>query len=131
MTAYLTLTVPGRPVPKARPRMGANGNVYTPRRTQNAEHDIGWAAKRIIRGRKTAKPVAVTCIFYVPARTKGDVDNLLKTVLDGLNGIAYVDDSQVVQASALIVVDSADPRTDITVTELPGVPHALTAGSPA
>ncbi len=131
MTAFLTLTVPGRPIPKARPRKGANGHFYTPRQTQDAEEGIGWQAKRIVRGRKATGPVAVSVVFYVPQRAKGDVDNLLKTVLDGLNGVAYVDDSQVVRASALIVLDPANPRIELTITELPGVPHALTTGSPA
>ena len=31
--------------------------------------------------------------------TTPDVDNILKIVLDGLNGVAYADDSQVVEAA--------------------------------
>jgi Holliday junction resolvase RusA-like endonuclease len=31
---------------------------------------------------------------------KPDTDNLLKAVLDGLNGIAWADDSQVIRVSA-------------------------------
>ncbi len=130
MTAFLEMVVPGRPVPKARPRVGANGNVYTPRETAEAEGAVGWAAKVKVRGRKATGPLAVTAIFYVTGRRKGDIDNLLKTVLDGLNKIAYADDSQVVRAEALIVIDPANPRTEITVTQLP-VPHALTAGGTA
>ena len=125
---YLQLTVPGRPVPKARPRIGTNGHVYTPTETKNAEDAIGWAARGALRGHKPVTgPVSVTAVFHVADRRRRDVDNLLKTVLDGLNRIAWHDDSQVVLVSALIVLDRTNPRTEITVTELPGVPCALTA----
>jgi crossover junction endodeoxyribonuclease RusA len=128
VSAFLQMTVPGRPVPKARPRMGANGHVYTPAETKAAEGAIGWAARSILRGRRPASgPLLVTAVFYVADRRRRDVDNLLKTVMDGLNRIAWDDDSQVVQVSALIVLDRLDPHTEVTVTELPGVPCALTA----
>ena len=32
-------------------------------------------------------------LFY---NTKGDVDNLAKSILDGLNGVLYLDDKQIV-----------------------------------
>lgn len=129
MSAYLRFTVPGRPVPKGRPRLGANGHVYTPRETQDAEDSIGWAGRRALRSRKpVAGPVSVTATFYVADRRRRDLDNLVKTVLDGLNGIAWADDSQVVALSSLVVLDPSNPRTDVTVTELPGTPCAIAAG---
>ncbi|OXE37422.1 MAG: hypothetical protein CGW95_01600 [Phenylobacterium zucineum] len=37
-----------------------------------------------------------------------DIDNLAKAVLDGLNGVAYVDDRQVISLSArLVAAESA------------------------
>ncbi len=131
MTLFLELTVPGQPVPKARPRIGANGHVYTPAETKDAEGRIAWAAKGKVRGLKVAGPVSITVAFYVRDRRRRDVDNLLKTVLDGLNGIAWTDDSQVVHVNAWVFVDPANPRTELAIHQLPGVPHALTTGSPA
>jgi crossover junction endodeoxyribonuclease RusA len=130
VSTFLTLTVPGRPVPKARPRMGANGHVYTPAETKAAEGAVGWAARGALRSTKpTTEPLSITVEFHVADRRRRDVDNLLKTVLDGLNTIAFKDDSQVVHVDALIVVDPANPRTEITIREIPGVPYAI--GSPA
>lgn len=75
------ITIPGRPVPKARPRLGVKGRtayIYT------------------AAGCKPVKaPVAVVLNVYI--KCKLDADNIAKSVLDGLNGIAYEDDEQVVE----------------------------------
>lgn len=94
----IELVIPGRPVPKGRPRLGASG-VYTPRATRDAEDRIAWAcrAKRIRLG---ARPVRITIDFY-GAHWAADVDNLVKLVLDGLQaGGAIANDRQVVKLSA-------------------------------
>lgn len=43
----------------------------------------------------TDKPVMVVIKLYPPDRRKRDLDNYLKSLLDSLTGIAYVDDSQI------------------------------------
>ena len=43
----------------------------------------------------TAKPVLVMIKLYPPSKRKYDLDNMLKSLLDSLIGIAYVDDSQI------------------------------------
>ena len=43
----------------------------------------------------TDKPVMVIIKIYPPTRRKFDVDNMLKSLLDSLIGIAYVDDEQI------------------------------------
>lgn len=44
--------------------------------------------------------VAVTIYVFVQSGRHGDIDNYVKAVLDGLNGVAYLDDRQVVQVFA-------------------------------
>lgn len=42
------------------------------------------------------KPVRLTFVVYRPDNRRRDLDNLLKSMLDSLTGILYLDDSQVV-----------------------------------
>jgi Holliday junction resolvase RusA-like endonuclease len=52
--------------------------------------------------------------------TKPDLDKLLRSVLDALTGIIWVDDSQVVMISAR--KDFGQPGATITVSEIDGLP---------
>ena len=61
-------------------------------------------------------PVVVTLTLYRPAK-RGDLDNRVKVLLDALNGIAYRDDSQVVELHAYRREDRANPRVEVDVME--------------
>ena len=109
--------VDGNPVPKKRARTIAlpNGKVrtYTPKETVAYEQLIGlsWRGTRGFAG-----PVKVT-LAVVEGRTghPADLDNYLKSVLDGLNGIAWKDDKQVVVISAGIIRGDDKPGIDVIV----------------
>jgi Holliday junction resolvase RusA-like endonuclease len=71
--------------------------------------------------------VALGVVFYLPRPTSvkiakrprpsvtPDLDKLLRTVLDALTGIAYLDDAQVVQVTALkSYADHRSPGVSIT-----------------
>ena len=60
-------------------------------------------------------PVAVSVIAYRPRR-RGDIDNLAKAILDGLNGYAYEDDAQVVHLSMTRYDDARNPRILVRVS---------------
>lgn len=114
--ASIQFTVPGRPQGKARPRF-ADGHAYTPQSTRHFERTVAMAAARVIRhasGWSQAGPKAVYITAYFPvARSlskaekarrigstythKPDSDNIAKAILDGINGVAFADDSQVVE----------------------------------
>lgn len=92
--AYYKIEIQTRPVPKARPRLGANGRMYTPRKTKEFEELIGWTTRSVVR-KPIEKPVKVNIDVY--SKTKADIDNVAKAILDGLSGVAFLDDRQVVE----------------------------------
>jgi Holliday junction resolvase RusA-like endonuclease len=112
-----TLTVPGTPTGKARPRF-ANGRTFTPRETVLAEQAIRCAWEDAGSPRMPDGPVELDVHLFVerpqghfkrdgslnaegmrnlePFRRKPDLDNAVKLVMDALNGRAWRDDVQVV-----------------------------------
>ena len=125
------------PYPKGRPKVARNGHVYTPTATREYEELI--VSEWNIQHGKAApieNPIAVRVMFYMPipkatskkARErmaaglevpakKPDIDNLLKAVLDALNGKCYHDDNQLVEISAKKLY-STEPRTEVFISEL-------------
>lgn len=117
-----SFVVPGIPVPKARPRLGKGGHVYTPTKTVEAEAAIRSCAE--IAGVKVITGALRMAVEFQmgPANDRAypalrpDADNLAKTVLDALNRVAYRDDAQIVE---LVVVKSwGEPKTLIDIHEL-------------
>ena len=112
MTAF---TVPGRPVPKERPRFNTRtGHAYTPRRTQEYESRVGWHA-RLARVPMSEGDVAVKITLY--GKRRSDADNCAKSILDSLQGIAYVNDKQVVRLQ--VEWQQGDERAEIEIEEAP------------
>ena len=128
--------VEGPPQGKARPRFSRKSQtVYTPSKTAAYEKEIANAYRRA-DGKLFKKgcylAVSVEAYFTVPKSfskvkvgqavsgdlrpdKKPDVDNILKAVLDGLNGTAYEDDSQVVSAKCIKWYDSSHSEGHIVV----------------
>lgn len=103
--------VPGKPQAKQRPRVGKGGRIYTPRETAEYEAKVGMSF-RLAEGTPIPKEVAVRVEIHVwkdkvevvvepaPDRrhtARADLDNIAKSVLDGLNGVAFEDDRQVAE----------------------------------
>lgn len=100
--------VPGVPIAKQRPRVTITrrGRVYayTPRETREWEQVVGWEARRHWTGDPHEGPLEIWLEFYFPRPRRGrspwplvDVDNAGKAVLDGLKGVVYPNDVQVVK----------------------------------
>lgn len=114
MNTY-TFTIPGAPVGKERPRKGKYGNFYTPPKTKAFEQQVALFAQEAC---PDMIPVLTICHLDVkwhlnkyceeelevtivqtdefPSKKKcPDGDNVLKSIADGLQGIAYKNDSQI------------------------------------
>lgn len=109
-------TIKGEPRGKGRPRFMKTGRVYTPTETAQYESLVGLSYRNSARGYKFTSPVRVTVkAFHKPPKGKSkrvtedmlngrilptkkpDADNVAKIILDGLNKVAWEDDTQVVE----------------------------------
>lgn len=108
MAERFTFEVRGRVVGSARPRVTRRG-TYIPQKTRDYRNRIKGAFMEA-GGMRRSGPVSVRVYVYrelpksrpkrvesEPDTFKPDVDNIAKNVLDALNGIAWDDDSQVVE----------------------------------
>jgi len=118
----IRVIVPGRPVPKGRPRLGVRDRkafVYTPERTKAYEETVGWHARAAVQGDALECPVAVVIDLYLYGKQRIDVDNCAKSILDGMNGIVYADDNQVedLRVRKLRVKNRKRERVEIEIRE--------------
>lgn len=110
----------GQPVPKGRPRFDPRSRrAYTPKRTVAYEKDVATLAaiRRPALWPLSARYELELLIFHGDAR-KRDGTNVLKSIEDALNGIAWVDDSQIRKATWEDAIDRDNPRVEITITVL-------------
>ena len=93
-----TLTVPGDPQSKGRPRVFQGHGVTDPN-TRHAEQKVRAAFQSAYPDwTPIAGPVRVSLEFWMKSRRNRDWDNLAKLATDALNGIAYKDDAQILEA---------------------------------
>ena len=133
----ITLTIPGEPVAKGRPRMMKSGIAFTPNKTRNYEtlvkelYIIENRDKPMLEGQLSASIYAHFTIpksaskknrekmleWEIRPTKRPDLDNIAKAVLDALNGLAYQDDSQIV-ALEVCKYYSDKPRVIVEIREV-------------
>jgi Holliday junction resolvase RusA-like endonuclease len=88
------------PVPKGRPRFG-RGFVFTDKKTSGFERAIKLASlKQLKKLRPFQCRVQVSSVFGLSTARRVDLDNLIKSLWDGLNGVVWKDDWQVFRTAA-------------------------------
>lgn len=136
----IKFTVPGEPVAKARPRVtiaGGRAHAYTPAKTAAYEQLVAvYAAAAMKNAPLLEHPVRLTLGIYCkvpgswskkrkadalagierPAK-KPDTSNILKGIEDGMNGIVWVDDCQVVELVCSKHY-ALEPYVSVTVTSV-------------
>ena len=131
----IAFTVDGDPRGKGRPRFAPGRRAYTDPKTRAYETAIGYAARAAMRGREPLGGlVAVDLVVRLlppvrtpkarraalladggPIRGRFDLDNVTKAILDGVNGIAFADDRQVVALTARQVAAEI-PGVDVVIS---------------
>jgi crossover junction endodeoxyribonuclease RusA len=111
-----SLTIPGRPLPKGRPRFTRSGHAYTPKTTRLYEQKIRDICKEHFDEAIT-DPVSVRVRFCISGKKTIDIDNLQKSLFDGLQPDGLADDSQIyyISAERVQIADSKLQRTEVEI----------------
>lgn len=115
------------PVAKARPRIGKWG-AYTPAKTARFERAVRNVASRFAPSRPFSGAVSLTVTFVMKApqrrvrdepTSRPDIDNLVKSVADALNGMFWLDDAQITVLQAVKIYDWVDrrPRIELAIEQ--------------
>ena len=136
----IKITIPGSPIGKGRPKFSTFGGypkAYTPQKTVNYENLVKMAfqasgSKGYDKGIQLR--AEITAYFPIPKSTsnnkrfemlygvimhtkKPDADNVAKSILDALNGLAFYDDSQICELGVCKMY-SDEPRAEVTIREI-------------
>lgn len=137
---HVNFCVPGDPVGKARPRVTRSGHAYTPQKTKDYENLVRQCYLSQIGeikfvGKKPLE-VLIEAEFRIPKSTpkknlrtmdesyhtrKPDGDNLAKSILDALNGLAFEDDSAVSVLTVIKTWTAGDPCVYVHIQEIPTI----------
>lgn len=132
-------TVPGEPQGKARPRFNSKtGITYTPNETVEYERLVVLAYRSKVGNVKfpdnASIDMRIRAYFKIPASDnkkkraqkesgevrptkKPDWDNIGKIIADSLNGVAYHDDTQIVDAQVRKFYSDV-PRVEVTIEDV-------------
>lgn len=131
----ISFIVPGEPVAQGRVRAARTKRFirfYDPGKSVDFKRKVALFAKRSGVGLSTL-PACLLVQFYasrplrlmrqkdvneaIPCPCRPDLDNYIKAILDGLNGVVWKDDGQVysVNASKWYHEKGGKPRTEITI----------------
>lgn len=113
-------TVPGRPIPKARPRV-VKGRAYTPAASAAYARLVLMLARRAWPKRWPLDARYSVEVVVTPEDGNcGDGDNYLKACTDPLRGLAWSDDRRVKRWVCEILEPAKDvARMDVTIAVLP------------
>ncbi len=112
--ARLRLVIPGVPVPLGRSRSTRGGRHYLPARSRAYRELVQTCWMASGRPALGGVPFGLSARFY-GARANADLDNLVKAVLDALNGgLAFADDRALMCADARkLPVDVGGARCEL------------------
>lgn len=136
MSKYFTVV--GDPHGKGRPRYTKAGHAYTDPNTREYEKRVAAEYEKYCGSYEfpedSALNISVTAFYKIPKsaskakraamqsgeirpKKRPDIDNVIKIVLDGLQGIAYKDDKNITNVTGTKLYSSI-PRVEVKIWEV-------------
>jgi Holliday junction resolvase RusA-like endonuclease len=128
-----------KPIPKERPffsMINAKPVIFTPKKTREFEQFVCFTAKQYAPKDPLEGSINIEIKFFfsppkkltrrnhnsfegVPKNSRPDLDNLIKSILDGLNSSGFwKDDSQITRLVAEKLWTDKEPRIEIIISTL-------------
>lgn len=111
---HVSFTIPTEPLSQPRPKFFNGHFVSNDKKTADYKNLIKSIATELFPTMLEGE-ICAKIKFFRSTRRRADLDNLLKPILDSLNGIAYKDDTQVTEINAFKYVDKDNPRAEVTI----------------
>lgn len=142
MTDQIKFIIPGEPIAKGRAKFARHGNfvtAYTPEKTARYENLVKLAAQAAMADLPPAEGavfLVVRAFMTIPTSwslkkqraaalgevlptKRPDLDNIVKAIKDGGNGVLWKDDCQVVETRSS--KRYGQPRVEVEVSQIRGV----------
>lgn len=94
---------------------GGSSSVYMTAEGKALKEQYQWEARSQWKGKPLKGELEVTVRLYFGIARKSDWDNFHKLWQDALNGVVWLDDSQIVVAHVYKHYDKHKPRIDIAI----------------
>ncbi len=133
---YVEFSIVGEIKTKQRPRaamIGGHARIYTPKDTlyyenyikamyQEKYKDFNFGNKPIsltvkcyFKANQVMEKFASTEVNEIPCKTHKDLDNIAKTIMDALNGVAFYDDKQITELRAFKEYTKDNERIEVII----------------
>ena len=134
-TNYLSFFITGSSVAQGRPRFRRTGNsvhTYDPAKSKSWKESVRWQCIEFMRKEKKGMiegAIHADLVFLLPRPKslpkkvkdhvkKPDLENLEKSILDALEGIAYKNDSQICKKSTMKLYETKIPGVSVILKKV-------------
>lgn len=104
------------PYPPSVNRLYATVGRYRVLTREGRQYKKDAADAAMAQGVKLHSGALAVCVHFFRPRKSGDLDNLSKSLLDSLKGIAWDDDAQITELHFFRHEDKENPRAEIEIS---------------